>query len=359
MSATSASNATNESGTVTPRRRGRFAEQVVVITGASAGVGRATARAFAREGARVGLIARGQSGLDAARSEIERGGGQAIAIALDVADAQALEDAAERVERELGPIDIWVNNAMVTVFASVNQIGPDEFKRVTEVTYLGGVYGAMAALKRMRTRNRGTIVQVSSALAYRSIPLQSAYCGAKHALAGFVDALRCELIHERSNIHVTAVQMPALNTPQFSWARNKLPHHPQPVPPIFQPEVAADAILYAASHRRRNVPVGAPTWLAEWGQRFVPGLLDKYLGRTAWGGQQTPEPDDHKRADNLFSPVDADSDPGAHGEFDARARKFSWALWTEKHRRSLGWGALAAGAMGTGLWFGARKRKRV
>jgi NAD(P)-dependent dehydrogenase (short-subunit alcohol dehydrogenase family) len=341
---------------VTPRRRGRFADQVVVITGASAGVGRATARAVAREGAKVALIARGQSGLDAARSEIETGGGQAIAIALDVADPQALEDAAERVERELGPIDIWVNNAMVTVFAPVNQIGPDEFKRVTEVTYLGGVYGAMAALKRMRTRNRGTIVQVSSALAYRSIPLQSAYCGAKHALAGFVDALRCELVHEKSNIHVTAVQMPALNTPQFSWARNKLPHRPQPVPPIFQPEVAAEAILYAASHKRRNVPVGAPTWLAEWGQRFIPGLLDKYLGRTAWGGQQTPEPDDHKRADNLFSPVDGD--PGAHGDFDSRARGFSWALWVEEHRRALGLGALAASALGTGMWFGARRHKK-
>jgi NAD(P)-dependent dehydrogenase (short-subunit alcohol dehydrogenase family) len=355
----SATNATHETHTVTPRRRGRFTDQVVVITGASAGVGRATARAFAREGARVALIARGQSGLDAARSEIEGGGGHAISIALDVADPQALDDAAERVEHELGPIDIWVNNAMVTVFAPVNQIGPDEFKRVTEVTYLGGVYGAMAALKRMRTRNRGTIVQVSSALAYRSIPLQSAYCGAKHALAGFVDALRCELVHEKSNIHVTAVQMPALNTPQFSWARNKLPHRPQPVPPIFQPEIAADAILYAASHKRRNVPVGAPTWLAEWGQRFIPGLLDKYLGRTAWGGQQTPEPDDHKRADNLFSPVDVAGDPGAHGAFDSRARRFSWALWVEKHRRALGLGALAASALGTGMWFGVRKNKRI
>ena len=354
----SATNVKNDSNVVMPRRRGRFADQVVVITGASAGVGRATARAFAREGAKIALIARGQSGLDAARSEIESGGGQAISIAADVAEAQALEEAADRVERELGPIDIWVNNAMVTVFAPVNQLGPDEFRRVTEVTYLGGVYGAMAALKRMRTRNRGTIVQVSSALAYRSIPLQSAYCGAKHALAGFVDALRCELVHEKSNIHVTAVQMPALNTPQFSWARNKLPHRPQPVPPIFQPEVAADAILYAASHKRRNVPVGAPTWLAEWGQRFVPGLLDTYLGHTAWGGQQTREPDDHKRADNLFSPVDVDGDPGAHGDFDARARGSSWALWVEKNRRALGLAALAASALGTGMWFGARKHKR-
>jgi NAD(P)-dependent dehydrogenase (short-subunit alcohol dehydrogenase family) len=338
----------------TPRRRGRFQEKVVVITGASAGGGRATARAFAREGAKLALIARGKAGLDAARREIEIGGGTAISIALDVADAQALDSAAERAERELGPIDIWVNNAMVTVFAPVDEIGADEFKRVTEVTYLGGVYGAMAALKRMRARDRGTIVQVSSALAYRSIPLQSAYCGAKHALAGFLDALRCELAHEQSNIHVTAVQMPALNTPQFGWARNKLPRRPQPVPPIFQPEVAADAILFAASHRRRNVPVGASTWMAEWGQRFVPGLLDKYLGRTAWSGQQTPEPDDHEHADNLFSPVD--DDPGAHGRFDERARRFSWALWVEKHRRVLGWGLFAASAVGAEWWFGGRKK---
>jgi len=336
------------------KSQGKFRNKVIVITGASAGVGRATARAFAREGAKLALIARGQAGLDAARREIEMGGGTAISIALDVADAQALDSAAERAEHELGPIDVWVNNAMVTVFAPVDEIGVDEFKRVTEVTYLGGVYGAMAALKRMRARDRGTIVQVSSALAYRSIPLQSAYCGAKHALAGFVDALRCELVHERSNIHVTAVQMPALNTPQFGWARNKLPHRPQPVPPIFQPEVAADAILFAASHRRRNVPVGASTWMAEWGQRFIPGLLDKYLGRTAWGGQQTHEPDDHEHADNLFSPVD--DDPGAHGRFDERARRFSWALWVEKHRRALGWGLFAASAVGAGWWFGGRKK---
>ena len=357
MSVTNPTGTTNERSASASHRKGRFADKVVVITGASAGVGRATARAFAHEGAKVALIARGQSGLDSTLRELELIGGSAMAIAADVADAQALDDAADRIEHELGPIDIWVNNAMVTVFAPVNQIGADEFKRVTEVTYLGGVYGAMAALKRMRMRNRGTIVQVSSALAYRSIPLQSAYCGAKHALAGFVDALRCELIHEHSKIHVTAVQMPALNTPQFSWARNKMPHRPQPVPPIFQPEVAADAILYAASHRRRNVPVGAPTWLAEWGQRFVPGLLDNYLGRTAWSGQQTSEPDNHERADNLFSPVEGD--PGAHGRFNKRARGSSWALWVEKNRPALGLGLLAAATLGTGLWLGVRKRRRI
>ena len=327
----------------------------VVITGAGAGVGRATARAFGRAGASVALLGRGRDGLEAAAKEVEAEGGRALVVEVDVADAGAVEAAAETAEQELGPIDVWVNNAMVTVFAPVDEIGADEFKRVTEVTYLGGVYGAMAALKRMRARDRGTIVQVSSALAYRSIPLQSAYCGAKHALAGFVDALRCELAHEQSNIHVTAVQMPALNTPQFGWARNKLPHRPQPVPPIFQPEVAADAILFAASHRRRNVPVGASTWMAEWGQRFIPGLLDKYLGRTAWGGQQTPETDDHDHPDNLFSPVAGD--PGAHGRFDKRARGFSWALWVEKRRRAIGWGLFAAGALGAGWWFGGRKQK--
>jgi NAD(P)-dependent dehydrogenase (short-subunit alcohol dehydrogenase family) len=340
MSATS--NAKYEMNPVIPRRRGRFAEQVVVITGASAGVGRATARAFAREGAKVALIARGQSGLDAARSEIERGGGIAIAIALDVADAQALEDAAERVERELGPIDIWVNNAMVTVFAPVNQIGPDEFKRVTEVTYLGGVYGAMAALKRMRTRNRGTIVQVSSALAYRSIPLQSAYCGAKHALMGFLDSLRCELIHEKSAIHLSAVHMPALNTPQFGWARNKMPHRPQPVPPIYQPEIAAEAIWFAATHRRRAVSVGASTWLALLGQWLSPALMDRYLGHSAVEGQQTREPDAGNRRDNLDMPIA--NEHATHGAFGARAHRHSPALWIEMHRDSLLLGTLALGA---------------
>ncbi|MGH8213878.1 MAG: SDR family oxidoreductase [Rhodanobacteraceae bacterium] len=322
----------------------QFKGRVVVITGASAGVGRATALAFARHGAKVGLIARGEEGLESTRREIELAGGEAIACSADVADAPALEKAADRVVRELGPIDIWVNNAMATVFAPVDEITPDEFKRVTEVTYLGGVYGTMAALKHMRARNRGTIVQVSSALSVRSIPLQSAYCGAKHALAGFIDALRCELIHEKSRIHVTAVQMPALNTPQFEWARNKLPRRPQPVPPIYQPEVAAEAILFAAGHRRRNIPVGAPTWFALWGQRFAPGLMDWYLGRTAFGGQMTDRAETGTHPDNLFAPVAGEH--SARGNFSARAHSHSPAFWVERNRAPLLAGAFALGVIG-------------
>lgn len=331
----------------------QFKGKVVVVTGASAGVGRATASAFAKRGARVALIARGKEGLESAKREIELAGADTpLTIVADVADAKAVEAAAETAEKELGPIDVWVNNAMVTMFAPIHDIKPEEFKRATEVTYLGSVYGTMAALKRMRQRDRGTIVQVSSALAYRSIPLQSIYCGAKHALVGFIDSLRSELIHERSNVRVTSVQMPALNTPQFGWARNKMPHRPQPVPPIFQPEVAADAILFAASHKRRDVPVGSPTWKAEWGQKFFPGLLDRYLGHTAWKGQQTSEPDDHDRPDNLFEPVAGD--PGTHGSFDKRASSVSAALWVEENRGPIFGGALLLGVL-AGL-YGVRSR---
>jgi NAD(P)-dependent dehydrogenase (short-subunit alcohol dehydrogenase family) len=324
--------------------KNRFRGTVVVITGGSAGVGRAAALAFAKQGARIGLIARGAEGLESARREIELAGGQAVACSADVADAAALDEAADRIVRELGPIDIWVNNAMATVFAPVDEITPDEYRRVTEVTYLGGVYGTMAALKRMRARNRGTIVQVSSALSVRSIPLQSAYCGAKHALAGFIDALRCELIHAGSRIHVTAVQLPAMNTPQFEWARNKLPRRPQPVPPIYQPEVAAAAILFAAGHRRRDIAVGAPTWLALWGHRFAPGLMDWYLGRTAFGGQMTDQPETGAHADNLFAPVAGGH--SARGKFGARACSHSPALWVEKNRAPLLAGAVALGLVG-------------
>jgi len=335
-----------------------FKNQVVVITGATAGVGRAAARAFARAGADVGLLARGEEGLNATVRELELLGVRALACSVDVADAEAVGQAAQKIEDELGPIDVWVNNAMVTIFAPVSAIDAAEFKRVTEVTYLGGVHGTMAALKHMRPRNRGTIVQVSSALAYRSIPLQSAYCGAKHALVGFIDALRSELIHDHSRIHVTSVQMPALNTPQFTWARNRMPNRPQPVPPIFEPEVAADAIVWAAAHRRRSVPVGSPTWLAEWGQKIAPGLLDRYLGRTGYRGQQTDEPDDPNRADNLLEPVAGDS--GARGRFSQRAQNHSAALWVEKNRSTLLSAVLlTAAALAASCWYASNRRAKA
>ena len=316
--------------------------QIVVITGASAGVGRATARAFARLGARIGLLARGKDGLEGARSDVEEDGGEALAIPTDVACSNDVEAAVEAVEKKFGSIDVWVNNAMTTVFSPLKEITPEEFKRATEVTYLGTVYGTMAALKRMYPRNRGCIVQVGSALAYRSIPLQAPYCGAKHAIRGFTDSLRSELIHDRSNIHLTMVQMPALNTPQFSWCKTKLPRHPQPVPPIFQPEVAAEAIVWAAHHRRREVFVGAPTVQAIEANKVAPGLLDYYLAKTCYSGQQTGQPVSPDRPDNLFNPLPGDY--GAHGIFDDRAHAASAQLWQTTHRAWLaaaGFGAAA------------------
>ncbi len=292
--------------------------RVVVITGASAGVGRATVRAFARRGCSIGLIARGTEGLEAAADEVRRAGGRAIAAAADVADADAVERAAGQIERELGPIDVWVNVAMTTVYAPLSDIAPAEFKRATEVTYLGYVYGTMAALRRMRQRNRGTIVQVGSALSYRAIPLQSAYCGAKFAIRGFTDSLRSELLHDRSNIHITMVQMPALNTPQFNWGRNKLPMRPQPVPPIFQPEVAADAIVYASEARRREVWVGSSSFKAILGNKIAPAFLDRYLARFGYKAQFSSERAQKDAPDNLFKPIEGDF--GAHGRFDHEAR---------------------------------------
>ena len=303
---------------------------VVVVTGASAGVGRATARAFAARGYAVALLARGADGLEAARCEVEAAGGQAIALPTDVADPGQVEAAAAAIERELGPIDVWVNNAMVSVFSPVMQMTEDEFRRVTEVTYLGAVYGTLAALRRMVPRNTGTIVQVGSALAYRAIPLQSAYCAAKHALAGFTESLRTELLHDHSAVHLTIVQLPALNTPQFDWSRSRMPRQPQPVPPIFQPEVAAEAIVWAATHRRRELYVGWPTVKAILGDKIAPGLLDRYLAQLGYDVQQTDEPVSPERPDNLFAPVPGDH--GAHGRFDASARSFSWQLWATTHR---------------------------
>lgn len=304
--------------------------EVVVITGASAGVGRATVQAFARRGAYIGLLARGHDGLEGARRDVEAAGGKALALPTDVADASQVESAAQAVEEKLGPIDIWINDAMTTIFAPFKEITPEEFKRATEVTYLGAVYGTMAALKRMLPRDRGCIVQVGSALAYRSIPLQAPYCGAKHAIRGFTDSVRCELIHDGSHVHITMVQMPALNTPQFGWCETRLPRHPQPVPPIFEPEVAAEAIVWAAHHKRREVFVGGPTVKAIEANKLAPGLLDLYLARNCYDAQQTDEAVDPNRPCNLFEPVAGDH--GAHGIFDDQARPSSRQLWLTMNR---------------------------
>lgn len=333
-------------------RQHRDKPETVVITGASAGLGRATVREFAKHGANIGLLARGTDGLEGALREVEAAGGRALALPTDVSDAAQVEDAAARVEETFGPIDIWVNNAMVSVFSPFKKMTAEEFRRVTEVTYLGVVYGTMAALKRMLPRDHGTIVQVGSALAFRSIPLQSAYCGAKHAIAGFTDSLRCELIHDKSQVHVTMVQMPALNTPQFSWVRNRLPNKPQPVPPIYQPEVGAEAIYYAAHHRRRTVEVGFPTVVAVQGNKIIPGLMDEYLGKTNYEAQQTDEPTDPNRRDNLWEPVAGDH--GAHGTFDERAHDFSPQLWANVNR---GWLALAVAGVATASCAAALWRK--
>jgi NAD(P)-dependent dehydrogenase (short-subunit alcohol dehydrogenase family) len=321
--------------------------QVVVITGASSGVGRATARAFASLGAGLGLLARGDDALDATAKEIEGAGRRALALPADVADAGAVEAAAGRVEQELGPIDVWVNNAMTSVFAPFWEIGPDEFRRATEVTYLGVVNGTRAALGRMRPRDRGAVVCVGSALAYRGIPLQSAYCGAKHAIQGFTESVRCELLHDRSHVRVSMVQLPSLNTPQFDVVLSRLPQRPQPVPPIYQPEVAARAIVWAAAHRRREIRVGASTTATLLANALAPGLLDRYLGRTGQRSQQTNQPADPDRPANLWAPVPGDR--GAHGGFDHRAHGRSAQLWATTHRGALLAAAALAGTAGVAL----------
>jgi len=326
--------------------------EVVVITGASAGVGRATVREFARHGAVIGLIARGRDGLEGARREVEAMGGKALVLPVDVADAAALEAAAGQVERELGPIDVWVNDAMTSVFSPIKEMTADEFRRVTEVTYLGYVYGTLAALKYMLPRNRGTIVHVGSALAYRSIPLQAAYCASKHAALGFYAALRTELLHDKSRVRTTMVQMPALNTPQFGWVRSKLPRKAQPVPPIFQPEVAARAIYHAAHHpNRREYFVGGSTVKAIFGNKLAPSLADRYLARTGYQSQQYDGAKDPDRPDNLYHPVAGDH--GAHGSFDDRARTRSWEFWAEAHVKTL------ATALGVGIGLAGFLWKRL
>jgi short-subunit dehydrogenase len=331
--------------------------EVVVVTGASAGVGRATVREFAKRKAHIGLIARGEDGLEGAKREVELVGGKAIALPTDVADADAVERAAAAVEEQFGPIDIWINDAMVSVFSPLKEMTAEEFKRVTEVTYLGFVYGTMAALKRMLPRNRGTIVQVGSALAYRGIPLQSAYCGAKHAIQGFTESLRCELIHDASNVWLTMVQMPALNTPQFGWVKSRLPRKPQPVPPIFEPEVAAEAIYFAAHTRRRQVYVGLSTVVAIEGNKVLPSLGDWYLGDTGYDSQMTDEPADPDKPNNLWKPLPGDH--GAHGTFSDRAHKYSVQLCATMHRP---WVVLAGvglvGAAVAGILKRAMSRQR-
>lgn len=322
--------------------------EVVVITGASAGVGRAVVREFARHKASIGLLARNEERLESAKHEVEAQGGQALALPTDVADADRVFDAAEKVVREFGRIDIWVNDAMTTVFSPLKDITPEEFKRATEVTYLGFVYGTMAALKYMLPQNAGTIIQVGSALAYRSIPLQAPYCGAKHAMIGFTDSLRCELIHDKSAVHVCVVHLPAMNTPQFSWCRTKLPRHPQPVPPIFEPEVAARAIYYAAHHKRREIFVAGPTVKAIYGQDVAPGLADRYLGIHGYDSQQTSEPVSPDRPDNLFQPVSGDY--AAHGIFKTQAKNYSIQNWMNLRRVPLGIAAAGVAAGCALLW---------
>jgi short-subunit dehydrogenase len=316
--------------------------QTVVVTGASAGIGRAVAVAFGARGATVGLIARGQTGLASAAKEVERAGGRAVVLPLDVADPDQVAAAVDRMENEAGPIDVWVNVAFTSVFAPFDQISPQEFRRATEVTYLGYVYATQAVLPRMKARDRGVIVHVGSALAYRGIPLQTAYCGAKHAVQGFHEALRCELLHEKSNVHVTMVQMPAVNTPQFSWVLSRLPRHPQPVPPIYQPELVATNVLYAADHpKRREYWVGASTAATLAANALAPGLLDRYLARTGFDSQQTSQPHDPDAPANLYQPADGDDgrDFGMHGIFGRRTISWDPQLWASRNH-----GALAAGA---------------
>jgi NAD(P)-dependent dehydrogenase (short-subunit alcohol dehydrogenase family) len=323
--------------------------RVVVVTGASAGVGRATARAFGSRGDRVALLARGEQGLRDACGEVESAGGTALAIPTDVSDAEQVEAAAQRAEQELGPIDVWVNDAMTTIFAPFSELTPEEYQRATEVTYLGYVWGTMAALKRMVPRDRGTIVQVGSALAYRAIPLQAPYCAAKFAIRGFTDSIRTELIHDKSNVHITMVQLPAVNTPQFNWCDTRLPNHPQPVPPIYQPEVPAEAIVWSAEHRRRELWVGRSTVMAIVGNTIAPWFADRYLGRTGYSSQQTEQPVAPDRPSNLYAPVRGMH--ATHGIFDDEATGSSPELWLSEHRS---WLAGAAGAVLAGLALARR-----
>jgi NAD(P)-dependent dehydrogenase (short-subunit alcohol dehydrogenase family) len=312
------------------------AGRVAVVTGASAGVGRATARLLARRGYDVGALSRGEGGLRGVEGDVRSAGQRCAPVSCDVSDAGEVETAAAKIEAELGPIDVWINNAFSALFAPFWEIAADEYQRATEVSYLGYVYGTMAALRRMRSRDTGSIVQVGSALAYRGIPLQSAYCGAKHAIQGFTESLRCELLHERSGVRVTMVQLPAVNTPQFSWVLSRLPRQPQPVPPIYEPELPARAIAYAAEHPdRHEYWVGGTTAATIVANALAPGLLDRYLGRTGFSSQQTEEPVEPDRPANLRAPADERDDFGAHGAFDDRSHPRSVQWWATSHRRVL------------------------
>lgn len=331
----------------TPQTKPDHPGGVAVITGASAGVGKATALHFAGRGMAVGLLARDPDALKATRHEIEAAGGSALDLPVDVARAEAVEEAAREVESTLGPIDVWVNNAMVSVFSPFVEMAAEDFDRVTEVTYLGAVNGSRAALRHMQSRGQGCIVQVGSALAFRGIPLQSAYCGAKHALQGFTESLRCELLHDGSGIHVTSVHLPALNTPQFSWVKAAVDRHPQPVPPIFQPELAAAAIWHASRSRRRHWYVGGPTLMTVAGNKLMPGLIDRYLARTGFSSQLTDEPISPDRPDNLRTSV-----PGVHsvrGKFDDRAKARSLQYWASRRRLRLALAATGGLLGGLGL----------
>jgi NAD(P)-dependent dehydrogenase (short-subunit alcohol dehydrogenase family) len=330
---------------------------IVVVTGGSAGIGRATVREFARNGYDVAILARGQDGLDATRREVEEIGRRALPIPTDVADWKAVENAAERTESELGPIDVWVNNAFAGIFARFMDVTAEEYERVTQVTYLGQVNGTRAALKRMLPRNSGKIVLVGSALAYRGIPLQSAYCGSKHAIQGFIDSLRCELLHDRTNVTITMVQMPGVNTPQFDWIRARLPGQPRPVGKVYQPEVAGRAIYAAAHDTRKEMLVGLATVEAVWGNKVASSALDDYLAATGFKSQQRPEPVSPDRRDNLFGPVAGDH--GAHGSFDDEAVDSSAELWVSEHKKELGLAALGAAAVaGAGFMLASRTGKR-
>ena len=313
---------------------------MAVVTGASSGIGRAIARELAEAGYSVALLARSRDGLEGAQRDVEERGRHALAVPTDIADPEAVEAAASAVEQALGPIDLWVNNAMTTVFAPFHEVQPEEYRRATDVTYHGTVWGTHAALSRMIPRDTGTIIQIGSALAFRGIPLQAPYCGAKHAIKGFTESVITELIHSRSGVHVGMVHLPGVNTPQFDHCRSKMPKHPMPVPPIYQPEVAARAVLMAVRKRRRRVYVGVPTVYTIWGNRLAPWVADRYLARTAVSGQQTDKPAPRAEHDNLFEP--APGDPGARGAFSDQARERSVQLWATAHRASLLTGAAVA-----------------